>query len=178
MNKDEMKMIEEMAKVMCEKKIKCKDCVLEDFYCIYKKGATELYNAGYHRVEDDEVVVKKSELARLKNLELNYEQVYEDYRKLEQERNSYRKVGEDEIVVKKSEYEDLSKDYATINDEAYYCGFSAGVEEAKQETRDILHDLYMCFTEEYLLGFRNSNKDHKSASVVKRLCKAYGIELE
>lgn len=87
-------------------------------------------------------------------------------------------VGEDEIVIKKSEYENLSKTYAAINSEAYYCGLSVGEKEAKQETRDILQELYMYFTEDYLCGLRNCNKDHKSAGLVARLAKAYGIELE
>lgn len=127
MNKDEM--FEEIAKALCG--MECKYC--ED--CFHLRQANKIYNAGY------------------------------------------RKVGDDEIVIQKDVFEEVSKDYATINNEAYYCGFSAGVEEAKQETRDILRDLYMYFTEDYLWGFKNSNKDHKSASLVKRLCKAYGIEL-
>lgn len=82
MNKDEMKMIEDMAR-----------------FPIY---------AGCSIIGEDEIGIKKSELARLKNLEINYEQVYEDYRKLEQERKNYRKVGEDEVVLTKGAYESIS----------------------------------------------------------------------
>ena len=35
-------------------------------------------------------------------------------------------IADDEIVIKKSEYEKLTKTYAAINSEAYYCGLSVG----------------------------------------------------
>lgn len=59
--------------------------------------------ANYRIIADDEIVLKKSELARLKNLELNYDQVYEEYRKLERERKHCRLIADDEAVIKKSE---------------------------------------------------------------------------
>lgn len=45
--------------------------------------AKDIYNASYRKVIDDEIIIKEYEYARLKNLEINYELVYEDYRKLE-----------------------------------------------------------------------------------------------
>lgn len=52
-------------------------------YFDYDHTAKNMVEKGYCKVAEDETVIKKSELARLKNLEINYEQVYEDYRKLE-----------------------------------------------------------------------------------------------
>lgn len=85
-------------------------------------------------------------------------------------RKSYRKVADDEIVVKRSEYEKLSKDYATINNEAYYCGLSVGKEEAKQETREILQELKTKLCEIHIFG--------SEQKMIDELAKAYGIELE
>ena len=50
-------------------------------------------------------------------------------------------VGEDEIVIKKSEYEKLTKTYAAINSEAYYCGLSVGREEVASELVEVMYDL-------------------------------------
>lgn len=54
MNKDEM--IKDMAKVLCG--MECKYCE----NCFHLKQATALYNAGYRKVADDEVVFKQSEV--------------------------------------------------------------------------------------------------------------------
>ena len=136
MNKDEMKMIEQIRKDFVARCLKGSDgCDLRDCQHCH---AESLYNAGYRKVGKDEIVVKKSEYEKL--------------------RLAKYKAMEEAIEYEKTAYKQL--------------------EQAKQETREILQELYMCFTEEYLLGFRNSNKDHKSASLVKRLCKAHGIELE
>ena len=105
----------------------------------------------------------------------------------------YRKIGEDEIVVKKSGYEELSKDYATINNEAYYCGFSVGVEEAKQDTaREIFEEILKCVDGlEYRANTQRKTVNveelkaqcdwliHKVVSkTIKDLAKEKGIELE
>lgn len=108
MNENEMKMIEEMEQVLQDEQIRIANSV-DGFKQLMKNGvcnchATALYNAGYRKIADDEILIKKSELARLKNLEINYEQVYEEYRKLEQERKSCRLIADDEIIIKKSEY--------------------------------------------------------------------------
>lgn len=67
MNKNEMNKIEKMAKVMCGRTIKCKECVFGNYVnCMYKEEAIGLYNADYRKVGDDEIVVKKSELEALK----------------------------------------------------------------------------------------------------------------
>ena len=97
MNKDEMKMIEKMAKTIGD--CGMSDCVFCNGKqkCLYYKSAETLYNA------------------------------------------NYRKVADDEIVIKKSEYEKLSKDYATINNSAYYCGVKVG---GYQTAREILQELY------------------------------------
>ena len=81
----------------------------------------------------------------------------------------YRKVGEDEIVVKKSEYENLSKTYAAINSEAYYCGLSVGREEVAKEILQELYDeaiSYVCKVVE-LTTFQ-----------IEQRAKEKGIELE
>lgn len=81
-------------------------------------------------------------------------------------------VGEDEIVIKKSDYEELSKDYATINNEAYYCGLSVGREETEQETtREILTTIYnrlRCATFQQTVALK----------IVKDIANELGIELE
>ena len=83
-------------------------------------------------------------------------------------RKNYCKVADDEIVVKKSGYEELSKDYATINNEAYYCGFSAGVEEATKTTaREIL--------QEVVNAWNTGNLNQRELAYI---CTRYGIELE
>lgn len=84
----------------------------------------------------------------------------------------YRKVAEDEIVIQKDVFEELSKDYSTINNEAYYCGFSAGVEEAKQGTaREILTTIYN--------RLRYATFQQKFAlKIVKDIANELGIELE
>lgn len=64
MNKDEMKMIEEMAKIMDKSDEKCGNagCFGCEYVnadrCVYILGATELYNAGYRKIADDEIVIK------------------------------------------------------------------------------------------------------------------------
>lgn len=58
MTKDEM--IEEMAKVLCDKDKRCEECISRLLLpCGYKSYCTKLYNAGYRKVADDEIVVKK-----------------------------------------------------------------------------------------------------------------------
>lgn len=80
----------EMAKILCPKgTANCEKCS-KNYKCDVKfSQLAELFDGGCQIVGEDEIVIKKSELARLKNLEINYEQVYEEYRKLEQERKKY-----------------------------------------------------------------------------------------
>lgn len=59
MNKDEKKMIEEMAQVLCNRR--CEDCELLGVSCGCKSYCTRLYNAGCRIIADDEIVIKKSE---------------------------------------------------------------------------------------------------------------------
>ena len=94
--------------------------------------------------------------------------------------SNYRKVGEDEIVIKKSEYENLSKTYAAINSEAYYCGLSVGREET---ARDILQfidsrlDIRRAGIFERKIYFEKGYK--MAIQEIKMLIKAeYGIEEE
>ena len=87
----------------------------------------------------------------------------------------YQKVAEDEIVIKKSEYENLTKTYAAINSEAYYCGLSVGREEVAKE---ILQEAYMYFNADNVLGLPNYLKNKRAARVVKGIAKSRGIELE
>lgn len=81
----------------------------------------------------------------------------------------YQKVAEDEIVIKKSEYENLTKTYAAINSEAYYCGLSVGREEVAKEILQELYDeaiSYVCKVVE-LTTFQ-----------IEQRAKEKGIELE
>ena len=65
MNKYEMKMIEEMAHVLCNKR--CEDCVsVHGIPCGYKSYCTMLYNAGCRIIGEDEIVIKKDEYETLK----------------------------------------------------------------------------------------------------------------
>lgn len=65
MNKDEM--IEEMAKIIDKSDEKCEnaDCFECEYVntdrCVYIFGAIELYEAGYRKIANDEIVVKKRE---------------------------------------------------------------------------------------------------------------------
>lgn len=84
-------------------------------------------------------------------------------------------IADDEIVIKKSEYEKLTKTYAAINSEAYYCGLSVGREEVAKE---ILQEAYMYFNADNVLGLPNYLKNKRAARVVKGIAKSRGIELE
>jgi len=74
--KDKEKQIEEIAKIMCGND--CEECAKEsaNFYgqtleearnnkCLLKNCAKTLYNAGYRKIEDYEVVISKDEYERL-----------------------------------------------------------------------------------------------------------------
>ena len=61
MNKDEMKMIEEMSNEidLAKKRLWNAENLKKDDYSWHSKGiATALYNAGYRKVGDDEIVIK------------------------------------------------------------------------------------------------------------------------
>lgn len=140
----------------------------------YGFGAKTLYDANCQILADDEIVVKKSELARLRNLEINYEQVYEDYRKLEQERKSCRLIADDEIVIKKYEYMDFLN--TRLNElkkqGGFVDGFSQGYEHAKQETaRKILKELKEISESNDVFVLVHTYD-------LEQLTKKYGIELE
>lgn len=59
MDKDEM--IEEMAKVLCDKDKRCEECISRLLLpCGYKSYCTKLYNAGYRKVADDDDEIVES----------------------------------------------------------------------------------------------------------------------
>lgn len=164
MNKDEM--IKDMSKIVREYVAnktededthyvyivgKCHDKIL---FATHNAGVSKaLYNAGYRKVADDEIVVKRSELERLKNLEINYEQVYEDYRKLEQEQKGRRLVADNQIVFTAHE---LCKEFS----------------KHRQETaRAILTTIYNRLR---YATFRQT----VALKIVKDVANALGIELE
>ena len=72
MNNDELKMIEEMAEVITQASDKCFDTACEDckycradddyYRCKSVFEAEALYNAKYRRVDDDEIIIKKSKI--------------------------------------------------------------------------------------------------------------------
>ena len=65
MNKDEI--IEEMAKVLCDNDKRCEECISRLLLpCGYKSYCTKLYNAGYRKMTEDEIVesMKTYERAR------------------------------------------------------------------------------------------------------------------
>lgn len=82
MNEDEM--IEEMAKVLCDKDKRCEECISRLLLpCEYKSYCTRLYNANYRKVGDDEIVIKKQayekfveEFAKQEEIAHSYEQGY------------------------------------------------------------------------------------------------------
>lgn len=80
MNEIEKKEIKEIAHMLC--KLNCKCCES----CYHLRVATELYNAGYRNCKD-KVVLSREEYARLRNLEINYEDTYENYREYAIENN-------------------------------------------------------------------------------------------
>lgn len=63
MNRYAIKMIEEMAKVLCNSK--CGECEYIPRLCGYKSYCTRLYNAGCRIIGEDELVIKKKEYADL-----------------------------------------------------------------------------------------------------------------
>ena len=93
MNKDEM--IEEMSKIIYKSDEKCVNayCFECEYVntdrCVYILGATELYNAGYRKVADDEIVIKKSKIGMLEKtidyLEMEKAQLNKQLEQAEQE---------------------------------------------------------------------------------------------
>ena len=115
-------------------------------------------------LEDMKIVINQSVVRSNSGLDLS-----RGLMALSLDKLGYRKVGEDEIVVKKSEYEKLSKTYAAINSEAYYCGLSVGREEVAKEILQELYDeaiSYVCKVVE-LTTFQ-----------IEQRAKEKGIELE
>lgn len=88
MTKDEM--IEEMAKVLCDKDKRCEECISRLLLpCGYKSYCTRLYNAGYRKVGKNETVVKKSKIGMLEKtisyLEMEKAQLNKQLEQAEQE---------------------------------------------------------------------------------------------
>lgn len=79
MNKDEMKMIEEMAEIIYNRQSHCLVCSCEDcgysgrINCNSIKKAVALYNANCRIIGEDEIVVKKSDLEGFEKLARKYE---------------------------------------------------------------------------------------------------------
>lgn len=98
----EKEMIEEMAKIMCGND--CEECAKETAEwrgcslakakaeeCLIKKEAKLLYEKGYRKIPEGLVVLSKEEWARLRNLEINYDDVYEAYIKYDIENKQLKK---------------------------------------------------------------------------------------
>lgn len=176
----------------------CNDCkYFGRHYCSSTKKAEALYDEGCRIVGEDEIVIKKSEH---KALLLEQKRLKEMVDRIP---CGYVKIADDEMVIKKSEYESLKKDKNDYkqrfesSDKRFEQLVRTSVEAlekaqkhwenkckeigdvaSKETAREILQELYMYFTEDYLCGLRNCNKDHKSAGLVARLAKEKGIELE
>ena len=78
MNKDEM--IEEMAKVLCDNDKRCEECISRLLLpCGYKSYCTKLYNAGYRKVAEDEIVesMKTYERARQETAKKILQELYD-----------------------------------------------------------------------------------------------------
>lgn len=156
MNKDEMKMIEEMAKVLCDKN--CEECSSKLLVpCGYKSYCTKLYNAGYRKIADDEIVIKKGELGKVV---------------ISHERADLVDMLNQEIrELQKALTNDLDKgDYGEFEN-----GFSQGYAKAKQETaREIL--------QEFKTRIKPIPKNHFTRLEIDWeiaiLAQKYGIELE
>ena len=71
MNKDEKKMIEEMIEIIHREQINCikngcKECEYYGYvHCVSSRKAEALYNAGYRKVGDDEIVIKQTDYVEL-----------------------------------------------------------------------------------------------------------------
>lgn len=66
---DKQKQIEEMAKVLdgdCGECYTCKYFESRGINCTYLLGAEYLYNAGYRKIQDNEIVITKDEYESLK----------------------------------------------------------------------------------------------------------------
>ena len=74
----EKEMIEEMYNLFLNYKYGKVDW--KKFDCIEKDFFEFLYNAGYRKPLKGSVVLTNDEWARLRNLEINYDDVYEEYR--------------------------------------------------------------------------------------------------
>ena len=112
-NKDEMKMIEEMAELIYNRQSQCivyncEECEYSGNHkCSSIKKAAAIYNAGYRKIAEDEVVVKKS-----------------DYAELNKDFDDWKKEYDHNCLLRLEVFE-LEKE----------------LEKAKQETREILQGL-------------------------------------
>lgn len=102
MNKDEM--IEEMAKVLCDNDKRCEECISRLLLpCGYKSYCTKLYNAGYRKMTEDEIVesMKTYERARQGTAR---EILQRFYNRAKSNKNDFADVNSYEIELMAEEY--------------------------------------------------------------------------
>lgn len=172
MDKDEKKMIEEMAQVLCNRR--CEDCELLGVSCGCKSYCTRLYNAGCRIIADDEIVIKKSEYKELKKYRTDWLNSEKMHLQAELEDTEFELGCSNRLFQKVcEEKKELEK----------------RLEQVKQETaREILQAL---FPKEDMSTDTTLDLDKNGKWVkheinyftiyedeVKDLAKAYGIELE
>lgn len=96
----------------------------------------------------------------------------------------YRKIDKDSVVLTEEEYNIIDHNIKHLesvcnNIQDYTKELEESLKQARRETaREIFEYLYMQFSADYLLGFRNEYKDWRYADLIKRYAKQYGVEVE
>lgn len=157
MNKDEIKMIKEMAEMLIDAQDKCElnpcnECEHQGCRegCWHYLSATELYKKGGRIVAEDEIVIKKQA----------YEKFVEEFAKQEEIAYSYEQG-----------YTELLETNHQLQDE---------LEKTKQETaREILREiLYTKSCEDWFENEQLVDFGKKIVDKIENLAQKYGIGLE
>ena len=169
MNKDEKKMIEEMAEIIGRER---KDCIARNCHdcwyfgwdhCSSTRKATALYNEGCRKVGKDEIVIKKSEYVALKKAKNDYKQRFEssDKRCEQLVRTSVEAVEKKEQAKKEAVREilqEILKEVESMEVRANLQRKTVKVEELKSYCDWIIHKVV--------------------PKTIKDFANKYGIELE
>lgn len=201
--------IEEMAKIMCGHD--CEECAKETAdwrgvsfekakaaQCLIKKQAELLYNAGCRIILEDSVVLTNDEWARLRNLEINYNDAYEAYRKYAIQNKGLREEN-GQLRLENNDLEGENEKLKNYNDklsQGIYFGngeqFCNRLEQARKETAEkILNEQYQeCkVAEKDVLIARGGNKNddyYKGFSLgmtntkmhIQELAKQFSVEVK
>lgn len=150
---NDREVIEQMAKIMCGHD--CEECAKETAdwrgvslekakaeQCLIKKQAELLYNAGCRIILEDSVVLTNDEWARLRNLEINYNDAYEAYRKYAIQNKGLREEN-GQLRLENNDLEGENEKLKNYNDklsQGIYFGngeqFCNRLEQARKETAE------------------------------------------